>query len=64
MPNGLDEAQKLFGIGHIGEALPAVVDGHSQGVTVRHGLIALLFHALFELPPNRPRDPRFQSARR
>ena len=49
--DGLNEAEKLLGIGNVGHPLFAVCGGHFQTVTIRHGFIAFLFEAFLELSP-------------
>lgn len=49
--DGLDEPEKLLGVRHVGEALPAVVGGHFQSVTICNGLIALIEQPLLHDPP-------------
>jgi len=49
--DGMDEAEELFGVGDIGQALPAIGSGHFQSVTFCNGLVAIISQTLFQHPP-------------
>ena len=49
--NGLDDAQKLLGVGNVGEAVFTVRRPHFQSVTVCHGFVALCLEPLLQLAP-------------
>ena len=49
--NGLDDAQKLLGVGNVRQAVFAVRRPHFQSVTVCHGFVALCLEPLFQLAP-------------
>ena len=49
--NGLDDAQKLLGVGNVREAVFTVRRPHFQLVTIRHQFIALVFQPLLQLVP-------------
>ena len=49
--NGLDDAQKLLGVGNVGEAVFTVRRPHFQLATIRHQFTAFFFQPLFQLIP-------------
>ena len=49
--DGLDEAQELFGVRDVGEALLAVGGGHFQTVTICNGFISFSDESFFEDAP-------------
>ena len=49
--DGLDEAEELLGVRHVGEAMLAVSSGHFQTVTICNGFISLVREAFFHDSP-------------